>query len=77
MGLLDIIRPSKTKRDTPAPEANAEPEILNIVQALEAGHVFSAGEEGEHDGAIYASRFDGNVWTPRQHPAVWVLISNR
>ena len=47
----------------------------DIETAIAAGQVFGDGEKGKLEGATYQSRIDGNAWTPRQHPAVWVLIS--
>ena len=48
---------------------------INIEAALAKGKSFGEGENGEFEGATYQSRIDDNAWTPRQHPAVWVLIS--
>ncbi|MBR4857137.1 MAG: hypothetical protein IKU94_11010 [Bacteroidaceae bacterium] len=56
---------------TPAKRKPRKPR--DIVSEITKGKSFGDGERGTFEGSIYASRVDGNVWTPRQHPAVWVL----
>ena len=48
----------------------------DIAAEIVKGKSFDEGETGKFEGSIYSSRVAGNVWTPRQHPAVWILISS-
>lgn len=48
-------------------------QVRDIASALARGQSFFIGEVGAFDGCLYESRFDGNCWTPTQHPAVWIL----
>lgn len=45
--------------------------IRRIKEGMTAGEAFSKGERGWWKGVVYASTYDGNVYTPEQYPDGW------
>lgn len=41
------------------------------VQPLGASDAYNAGDKVSHNGVIYESTVDGNVWSPEAYPAGW------
>lgn len=72
-----LAQDSSPVKTPEAPVGTLEPTIRDIVSSLEKGEAFDYAERGEFEDGIYESRIGNNLWTPRQHPAVWVLISVR
>lgn len=68
-------RDSVTETPEPVEPTPDKPAIRDIAEAIENGEAFDYAERGEFEGAIYESRTGDNRWTPRHHPAVWMLIS--
>lgn len=48
--------------------------IRKIKENMTAGEAFAKGEKGWWKDAVYASTYDGNVYTPEQYPKGWELV---
>lgn len=45
------------------------------VQPLGASDAYNTGDKVSHNGVIYESTIDGNVWSPETYPAGWKTIA--
>lgn len=45
------------------------------VQPLGASDAYNTGDIVSHNGVLYESTVDGNVWSPEAHPAGWKEVS--
>lgn len=49
--------------------------IRIIPETITAGLAFAKGEQGWWGDVLYASTLDNNVWTPKDYPTGWEIIT--
>lgn len=58
----------------PSGEATDEPPTYEPWEQPDSTNPYMTGDRVEHEGSVYESTIDNNVWSPTDYPAGWALV---